>query len=112
MQWSSLPKIRRLVVFARSYGLVSRKVLSNLRRPPRATNRLERAERPGGHWLRVHEQVYLRSGRGWMLSRHKRELQRAWIAFANRYADGSFEFGSVCIGTRGWRFAAVIRSDG
>jgi hypothetical protein len=56
MQWSSLPKIRRLVVFARSYGLVSRKVLSNLQRLPRATNRLERAERPGGHWLRVPHQ--------------------------------------------------------
>lgn len=60
----------------------------------------------------MHEQVYLRSGRGWMLSRHKRELQGAWIAFANRYGDGSSEFGSACIGTRGWRFAAVIRSDG
>lgn len=60
----------------------------------------------------MHEQVYLRSGRGWMLSRHKRELQGAWIAFANRYGDASSEFGSVCIGTRGWRFAAVIRSDG
>lgn len=60
----------------------------------------------------MHEQVYLRSGRGWMLSRHKRELQGAWIAFANQYADGSSEFGSVCVGTRGWRFAAVIRSDG
>jgi hypothetical protein len=60
----------------------------------------------------MHEQVYLRSGRGWMLSRHKRELQGAWIAFANRYADGSSEFGSVCVGTRGWQFAAVISSDG
>jgi len=60
----------------------------------------------------MQEQVYLRSGRGWMLSRHKRELQGAWIAFANRYADGSSEFGSVCVGTRGWQFAVVIRSDG
>jgi hypothetical protein len=60
----------------------------------------------------MHEQVYLRSGRGWMLSRHKRELQGAWIAFANRYADGSSEFGSVCVGTRGWQFAAIIGSDG
>ncbi|MGI9162954.1 MAG: hypothetical protein ACR2JI_08560 [Mycobacterium sp.] len=60
----------------------------------------------------MQEQVYLSSGRGWMLSRHKRELQGAWIAFANRYADGSFEFGSVCVGTRGWQFGVVIRSDG
>lgn len=60
----------------------------------------------------MHEQVYLRSGRGWMLSRYKRELQGAWIAFANRYADGSSEFGSVCLGTRGWRFAVVVRSTG
>ena len=60
----------------------------------------------------MQEQVYLRSGRGWMLSRHKRELQGAWIAFANRYADGSSEFGSVCFGTKGWQFAVVIRSDG
>jgi hypothetical protein len=60
----------------------------------------------------MHEQVYLSSGKGWMLSRHKRELQGAWIAFANRYADGSSEFGSVCAGTRGWQFAVVIASNG
>ena len=60
----------------------------------------------------MHEQVYLRSGRGWMLSRYKRELQGAWVAFANRYTDGSFEFGSVSLGTRGWQFAVIVRSDG
>jgi hypothetical protein len=68
--------------------------------------------RPVDAGVVMHEQVYLSSGKGWMLSRHKRELQGAWIAFANRYADGSSEFGSVCAGTRGWQFAVVIASNG
>ncbi|MFL6090166.1 MAG: hypothetical protein ACJ71Z_08510 [Aeromicrobium sp.] len=60
----------------------------------------------------MHEQVYLHSGRGWMLSRYKRQLQGAWIAFANQYADGSSDFGSVCIGHRGWEFVVITRSNG
>jgi len=60
----------------------------------------------------MHEQVYLRSGRGWMLSKYKRELQGAWIAFANLYEDGTSEFGSVAFGDSGWAFAAVIGAEG
>lgn len=60
----------------------------------------------------MHEQVYLRSGRGWMLSRYKRELQGAWVAFANCYEDGTTEFGSVAVGDSGWSFAAIIPSHG
>ena len=60
----------------------------------------------------MQEQVYLSSGRGWMLSKYKRQLQGAWVGFANRYTDGSSEFGSVCLGSRGWQFAVIVKSSG
>lgn len=60
----------------------------------------------------MHEQVYLKSGRGWMLSKYKRQLQGAWVGFANQYADGTTDFGSVCVGTRGWEFVIITRSAG
>lgn len=59
-----------------------------------------------------HEQVYVRSGQGWALTRHKRQLQGVWTAFATQYADGAVDWGQICWGTRGWSFVIVIRSDG
>lgn len=59
-----------------------------------------------------HEQVYLRSGQGWALSRHKKHLQGVWLVFATRYADGGLHWGQICVGRDGWRFAIVISSGG
>ncbi|QLL09799.1 hypothetical protein [Mycobacterium vicinigordonae] len=39
-------------------------------------------------------------------------LELAWVTFANIYADGTHEFGALCLGKEHWGFAVVADQNG
>jgi hypothetical protein len=58
------------------------------------------------------DHAYWAPGHDWKEYRVFKDLQLGWQAFANEYADGSIEWGHLCLGRHGFNFTAVGSADG
>ncbi|MGH2793074.1 MAG: hypothetical protein ACRDKG_02100 [Actinomycetota bacterium] len=58
------------------------------------------------------DQSYMPPGIDWKDSRVFNDLEYAWGSFATEYADGSLEWGHVCLGRRRFSFAAIADREG
>jgi len=57
------------------------------------------------------DSTYWRHGHEWKECRHYKHLQVGWHVFANKYEDGSVEWGHLVVGREGFTPAVVVEGD-
>jgi hypothetical protein len=57
------------------------------------------------------DHVYFRHGAEWKEYRWYTDIQVSWNVFANKYDDGSVEFGHIVRGRQDWSVGAIVQDD-